>query len=376
MARATAIDLRSDLCTVPTAEMWDAMRAAELGLAAFGEDASVNELCGRAAELLGKPAALWVPTCGMANLVALLTFCEPGDAVVLESSSHVLTSEAMGIVEIAGLEPRSLWAADGRIDPDAVDELVAESRAPLLVLENTHTRAGGTVLSVEQVAALADAANRHDCRVHVDGARLVNASVALGVPLAALAERANSVALSLNKGLSAPLGTVLAGSEAVVARAHVMLRRLGGATVHRAGIAAAAGLVALDTMIDRIGDDHRRARELAARLAAVPGLRLDPEVVETNIVLVDVAATGLPPEELLLLLERAGVRAMERDASRIRFVTHRLIGDDDVEEAARVVAEVVERHSVPPFELPEVEGLAELEEGEPEGAEHEERGAG
>jgi threonine aldolase len=376
MARATMIDLRSDLCTVPTAEMWEAMRAAELGLASFGEDASVNELCGRAAELLGKAAAVWVPTCGMANLVALLIFCERGDAVVLESSSHVLTSEAMGIVEIAGLEPRSLWAADGRMDPAAVDELVAESRAPLLVLENTHTRAGGTVLSVEQVAALADAANRHDCRVHVDGARLVNASVALGVPPAALAEHANSVALSLNKGLSAPMGTVLAGSDAVIERAHVMLRRLGGATVHKAGIVAAAGLVALDTMIDRIADDHRRARVLAARLGAIPGLRLDPEAVETNIVLVDVAGTGLTPEELLPLLERAGVRAMERDASRIRFVTHRLIGDDDVEEVARLVAEVVERHSVPPFELPEIEGFAELEEAELEQPERGERGPG
>ena len=253
------IDLRSDLCTVPTAEMWEAMRAAELGWATFGEDASVNELCARVAELLGKPAGLWVPTCGMANLVALLTFCERGDAVVLESSSHVLTSEAMGIVEIAGLEPRSLWAADGRMDPTDVDGLVAQSGAILLVLENTHTRAGGTVLSVEETEGLADAAKRHDCRVHIDGARLVNAAVALDVPLAALAEHANSVAFSLNKGLSAPMGTVLAGSEAVVDRARTMLHRLGGSTVHKAGIAAAAGLVALDTMLDRIGDDHRRA---------------------------------------------------------------------------------------------------------------------
>lgn len=356
------IDLRSDLCTVPTAEMWEAMRAAELGWPTFGEDESLNRLCERSAELLGKPAALWVPTCGMANLVALLTFCEPGDAVVLESSSHVLTSEEMGIVEVARLEPRSLWAADGRMDPDAVDEVIAEARAPLLVLENTHTRAGGTVLSVEQTEALASVARRHDCRVHVDGARLVNAAVALGVPLAALAASANSVALSLNKGLSAPMGTVLAGSEAVVERARLMLRRLGGATVHRAGIAAAAALVALDTMVDRIADDHRRARELGTGLAAVPGLRLDPGTVETNIVLVDVSGTGLAAAELVALLAEAGVRVMERDASRIRLVTHRLIGDGDVEEAARIVADVVGRNSVPLLELPDVEGFDGFEE--------------
>jgi len=358
------IDLRSDLCTVPTAEMWEAMRAAELGWATVGEDASVNELCARAAELLGKPAGLWVPTCGMANLVALLTFCERGDAVVLESSSHILTSEAMGIIEIAGLEPRSLWEADGRMDPTDVDGLVAQSGAILLVLENTHTRAGGTVLSVEETEGLADAAKRHDCRVHIDGARLVNAAVALEVPLAALAEHANSVAFSLNKGLSAPMGTVLVGSEAVVDRARTMLHRLGGSTVHKAGIAAAAGLVALDTMLDRIGDDHRRAGDLAERLAAIPTLRLDPEEVETNIVLVDVSGSGLASYDLLALLEAEGVRGMERDAARIRFVTHRLISDEDVETVAAVVADIVERHAVPPAELPAIAGLEELEEPE------------
>lgn len=339
------IDLRSDLLTVPTAEMWEAMRAAELGWATYGEDASVNELCGRVAELLGKADALWVPTCGMANLVALLTFCEPGDRVVLEASSHVITSEAMGIEEVARLEPRSLWAADGRLDPAEVDELVAESDAVLLVLENTHTRAGGTVLSVELTEALAAAAKTHGCRVHLDGARLVNAAVALGVPLADLAAPANSVALSLNKGVAAPMGTVLAGSEAVVERARLMLRRVGGASVHRAGIAAAAALVALDTVAERIAADHRRARDLADRLRAVEGLRVDPEVVETNIVLVDVGATGLLPDELLPLLAERGLRALQRDTSRIRLVTHGRVDDDDVVRAAEIVAEVVAAHA-------------------------------
>jgi threonine aldolase len=329
----------------------------------------VNELSARAAELLGKQDAVWVPTCGMANLVALLTFCEPGDAVVLESSSHVLTSEAMGIVDVARLEPCSLYAADGRLAPGDVDELLAETHAPLLVLENTHTRAGGTVLSVETTRALVDVAQSHDCRVHVDGARLVNAAVALGVPLAELAVGVNSVALSLNKGLSAPMGAVLAGSDAVVARARTMLHRLGGATVHRAGIAAAAGLVALDTMVDRIADDHRRARELANRLATIPGLRLEPARVETNIVLVDVSGAGLTAAELVALLAEADVRVMERDAARVRLVTHRLVTDDAVVEAARTVGEVVARHAVPPDTLPEVEGFAAFEAAESAGRE-------
>jgi threonine aldolase len=337
------IDLRSDLCSVPTAEMWAAMRGAELGWPMFREDTSVNTLCERTLELLGKAAATWVPTCGMANLAAMLTFCEPGEHVVLEAASHVLTSEAMGIVEIARLEPCPLWAPDGRMDPVAVEELVEESHAALLIIENTHTRAGGTTVSVELTERLAAAAKRHDCRVHVDGARLVNASVALGAPLAALAAPANSVVLSLNKGLSAPFGAVLAGSEAVVERARTIVHRLGGGTLHRAGIAAAAGLVALDTMIEGIADDHRRAHRLGELLAAIPGIELRPSTVETNIVLADVAATGIPVPELVDALEAAGVRVMERDTSRIRLVTHRLIEDGDVERAAVLIAEAVER---------------------------------
>lgn len=359
------IDLRSDLLSVPTDEMWEAMRRAELGWATRGEDSSVNLLCERVADLLGKPAATWVPTCGMANLAAMLTFCDPGDRVVLEAASHVLTSEARGITEIARLEPRSLWAADGRMKPEEVEEIVSRERARLLILENTHTRAGGTTLSAELTEALAAAATRHQCRVHIDGARLVNASVALGEPLAALAAPANSIALSLNKALSAPIGTVLAGSAAVVDRVRLMLQRLGGATVHRAGIAAAAGLVALDTMVDRIADDHRRARDLARLLAEIPGLQIRPEVVETNIVLVDTTGTGLAPDELLVHLAGRGVLALDRDTSRIRLVTHRLIGDEEIEAAATIIAETVERHAVPLFEVPELEDLDfELEEGD------------
>lgn len=332
------IDLRSDLVSVPTGEMWEAMRAAELGWATIGEDTSVNVLCERAAALLGKPAATWVPTCGMANLAAMLTFCEPGDRVVLEAASHVLTSEALGIVEIARLEPRTVRAPDGRMDPESVEERIAEGRAALLILENTHTRAGGTTLSVELTQALAAAAMRHHCRVHIDGARLANASVALGVPLAELAAPADSIALSLNKGLSAPMGTILAGSEAVVERARLMLQRLGGASVHRAGIAAAAGLVALDTMIDRIADDHRRARELGRLLARIPGLEVRPEVIETNIVFVEPGGTGLEATELVGRLADRGVRALEVPPGRVRFATHRLIGDDEIARAAEIVA--------------------------------------
>ena len=311
------IDFRSDLCAVPTDAMWEAMRRAELGWPRFGEDESLNRLCERGAALLGKPAATWVPTCGMANLVALLTFCQPGDRVVLESSSHVLSSEGMAITEIARLEPRPVPAADGRPDADAVAQEIRESGAALLVLENTHTRAGGTVLSTDLTEALAAAASGTTaaCTSTARGSqtpRSRSASRSQSSPA-----RPSSVALSLNKGLSAPFGALLAGSETVVERATTILHRLGGATVHRAGIAAAAGLVALDTMIERLVDDHRRARDLAARLSAIPGLALRNDPVETNIVLVDVTATGAAAATLVELLDAAGVRAMDR-ATRAR----------------------------------------------------------
>lgn len=348
------IDLRSDVCSVPTDAMWEAMRGAELGWALVGEDPSVNLLCERVADLLGKAAAVWVPTCGMGNLAAMLTFCSPGDRVVLEAASYVLSPAATGITEIARLEPRPIWAEDGRLDPGHVEHLIAEEQAALLILENTHTRAGGTTLSVELTEALAAAAKRQYCRIHIDGARLLNASVSLGVTPAALAAPANSVVLSLNRGLSGAFGAVLAGSVEVVERVRLMLERLGGSTVHHAGISAAAGLVALDTMVDQIADDHRRARELAVLLGGIPGVELRPESVETNIVFADVAGTGIAAEELVSLLHAAGVRVMERDSTRIRLVTHRLIGDEDVQRAAAIIADVVAQHSVPLLVLPDV----------------------
>ncbi len=339
------IDLRSDLHARPTEEMWEAMRSAELGWATYGEDASVNELQARVAELLGQEAGLWVPTCGMANLVALITLAPRGTAVVLESQSHVLTSEAMGITDIAGLDPHSLWARDGRLDPEEVAELVVESKASLLVLENTHTRAGGTALSPELTTELARAALRNGARVHLDGARLANAAVALDVPLRELAAPVDTVAFSLNKAVGAPLGTILAGSALAIKGAEANLRRLGGASVHKAGIPAAAALAGLDGLLERVADDHRRARELGALLAAIPGLRLEPETVATNIVLVDAGGTGLAPDELVRLLAERGVLAMERDTSRIRLVTHREIGDAEVARAAETVAGVLAEHA-------------------------------
>lgn len=338
------IDLRSDICATPTDAMWDAMRSARLGWATYGEDASVNLLEARVAGLLGKEAAVWVPTCGMANLVAVLALAERGRSVVLEATCHVLTSEGMWISEIAGLVPRSIWAPDGRLDPAAVGAAVREERAAVLCLENTHTRAGGTVLSPDLTRDLVVAARRNGARVHLDGARLANAAIALDVPLRDLAAGVDTVAFGLNKGLCAPMGTVLAGSAVAVGDARMHLARLGGGTVHKAGIAAAAGLVALDEMLGRLVDDHRRARELAVLVSQIPELQLRPEQIETNIVFVDTSGTGRSPDELLGQLAKRGVLGLATDASRVRFVTHRLIGDADVVRAVEQLALAVAEH--------------------------------
>lgn len=289
------IDLRSDICAAPTDAMWAAMRAARLGWATYGEDENVNELERRGADLLGKEAAVLVPTCSQANLAALLALTEPGDRVLVDDDAHIVRNEGDWLTHVARLE---------RGEPAAV-----------AVIENTHTWRAGAVLDAAQTAALAGRAPR----AHLDGARLANAAVALGVPLAELAAPVTTVALSLNKGLCAPFGTILAGDEATIAAARVHLKRLGGGTVHKAGIFAAAGLLALE-MVDRLADDHRRARDLA-RLIGAP----EPE---TNIVYADV--------DVGRLRER-GILAMPF-AGRARFVTHRLIGDEEIVLVAEAVA--------------------------------------
>jgi len=291
------IDLRSDICAVPTDAMWEAMREARLGWATYGEDENVNELERRGAELLGKESAVLVPTCSLANLAALMAQTKPGDRVEIDPSAHILVNEGDWLTEVARLE-------------------VGEP-AVVVCIENTHTRRGGTVLTAEETAELAARAPKS----HLDGARLANAAVALGVPLAKLAAPLDTVALSLNKGLCAPFGTILAGDAETIAAARVHLKRLGGGTVHKAGIFAAAGLVALE-LVDRLAEDHRRARDLARLIGA--------EEPQTNIVLADLGPAAVEQ------LDASGVRTMEFEG-RTRFVTHRLIDDDDVARAAEAV---------------------------------------
>jgi threonine aldolase len=301
------IDLRSDWVTAPTEEMWEAMRSAEHD--------DLDRLEAKAAALLGKEAAVWTPTCSVANLAALLTLAAPEARVALQPDAHILTTEGMGIEHVAGLVPVGL--------ADAHD-------AALVCLENTHTRSGGTVLTVDETAELASSA----AAAHLDGARLPNAAASLGVSLAELAAPVDTVALSLNKGLGAPLGAVLAGRAQAIEEARVQLRRVGAGSVHKAYVFAAAGLVALDRL-DAIAEDNRRARVLAERLGALESIAVVPPA--TNIVLVSLG--GLDAGAALERLQDAGVLALSF-ASRVRLVTHSGVDDDAVDQAAAVVERV------------------------------------
>jgi threonine aldolase len=310
------IDLRSDFCAPPTEEMWEAMRS--------GSEETVPKLELTVAFELGKEAAVYCPTCTAANLAALLALAERGRAVVVEANAHVLVSEGGGISNLAGLLPISIGTSDGRLSAEEVEAAVVTREAAVVCLENTHTRAGGTAFDGAATAAVADAAHKHGARVHLDGARLVNAAAALAVDISELTAPVDSVAVSLNKGLCAPYGAVLAGDAATIDAAREHLHRLGAGTVHKAGLLAAAGLVAWEQMRGRLLDDHRRARRLAELLEL-------PEP-ETNIVLTDLPASALPG------LAARGVLAFAPGDGNVRLVTHRGISDEDVGRAAQALA--------------------------------------
>ena len=334
------IDLRSDVFATPTDEMWEAMRSADVGWAYLGQDATVDRLEQVAAEIVGKAAAVFVPTCSMANLVALMTLGERGGSAIVESASHVATTEAAGVTSVGGVDLRTIDGQAGVLVPTVVEEALRASRAAVVCLENSHNNAGGAAITPEQTAAVVDVARRLGAAVHLDGARLFNSAAALGVPPRRLTDGVDAVAFSLNKGLGAPFGAILAGAPAAIDGARANLKRIGAASIHQAGILAAAGLVALTQMLDRLADDNRRAADLARRIASAPSLRADPAAVQTNIVVVDVSPMAITAEQFVERLSHRGVLGYPRPPTRVRFVTHRLIGDAEVDRAATAIAAV------------------------------------
>ncbi|MBN8944196.1 MAG: aminotransferase class I/II-fold pyridoxal phosphate-dependent enzyme [Rhizobiales bacterium] len=339
------IDLRSDTVTRPTEAMMAAMAQAPLGDDSRDGDPTVGRLEQLAAQLTGKDAALFVPSGTMGNLVALMSHAQRGSQVLVDAGAHLLTSEMGGLVAIAGIVPQVMPSRLGRMDEAAVATALTAGHAPgrlapgLVWLETSHNDAGGLVLPLDHVARLGALARRHGVPLHIDGARLFNAAVALGVPAATLAGPADSVMFCVSKGLSAPVGSLLAGSQAFVARARA-LRRMVGGSLRQSGVIAAAGIVALETMIGRLAEDHRMARRLASGLAAIDAGLVETSLVETNIVKVDLAASGLDAATWTSRLATSGVLVQPRGGAQLRLVTHRHIDAAAVDMALSAFAEV------------------------------------
>jgi len=342
------IDLISDLVNEPTQEMWQAMRQAKTGWVIDREDPSINRLEEMAARLMGKEAALYVMTGSMANLAATMTYCRRGHQIILEENSHMVWAEEWSLAYVCGLFPRLLRGCRGILAPADVEAAMTESRfshvphTDLLFLETPHNMAGGIVLTPEQTERLCQVAHQHGASAHIDGARILYAAAALGVTPAELVASADSVMFSLVKGLSAPVGAMLCGPSEAMERAHLHLRRLGARRVHKAGILAAAGIVALETMVDRLGDDIVRARTCAQAIDRIEGVSVDMDSVQTNMVMADISASGLDSKAFNARLEGLVVRAHSLSPQVSRFTFHRHIGDDDVvaaAEAVRVVAQ-------------------------------------
>jgi threonine aldolase len=332
------IDLRSDTQTRPTAEMRAAIAAAEVGDEQKREDPTVRELERRAAELLGQGEAVFVPTATMANEIALRTLSEPGDEVIAEENSHIFLSELGGPAVHAGLMTRPLRCTAGRFTPDQIRATVRVTDGThvpptkIVSVENTHNASGGRVWPLEEIEAVAATARELGLRLHLDGARVMNASVASGVPSSTIGGHFDTVTLCLSKGLGCPLGALVAGSAELMATARRFKHLFGGA-MRQAGIVAAAGVYAFEHNIERLAEDHERARRLAQGLEAA-GVPVDLEQVETNFVQVDVGPLGLSPKEALERLWKHEVGlSMTAHRTRLRAVTHLDVTDDDIDRA-------------------------------------------
>ncbi len=334
------IDLRSDTVTQPTPAMREAMARAVVGDDVFGEDPTINQLEALAAEMLGKEAGLLVTSGTQGNLVSLLAHCNRGDEVIMGHDSHTYNYEQVGSAVLGGIAPRivpnqpdgSLRLAD--IEAAIMPDNVHFGRSRLVSLENTHNRRGGAYLTPAYTAAVADLAHAHGLSLHIDGARIFNAAVAQDVDVKELVRVADSVTFCLSKGLSAPVGSVVVGSSEFIRRARRMRKILGGG-MRQAGVIAAAGVVALTEMVDRLAEDHDNARLLAHGLSRLPGV--NPEPVHTNIVYFGVDHPHYDATSLQDALAQQGVGVLALGPSRIRAVTHYGIQAGDIEEALDIL---------------------------------------
>lgn len=337
------IDLRSDTVTKPTSEMLRAMAVAEVGDDVFREDPTVNRLQEKAAELLGKEAALFVPTGTMGNQIAVKLHTRPGQEVITEARGHIYNWEMATMAAFSGCLARPVFAEQGilrwsLIEDNLSPKVYYRAQTGLVTLENTHNMAGGTVMCLEDIEEVCRNCHRHALPVHMDGARIFNAATVLETPVADLVRECDSVMFCLSKGLSAPIGSLLVGNRDFIEAAWPVRKMMGGG-MRQVGLIAAAGLVAMQTMPERLHEDHANARLLAEGLSEHAVFSVDLTTVQTNIVIADLI--GLSSAEFLSRLGELGVMAVATGVEQVRFVTHKDVSRADVEQALKTIREIV-----------------------------------
>jgi len=333
------IDLRSDTVTKPTEEMRKAMAQAEVGDDVYGEDPTINELERLAAETFGKEAALFVPSGTMGNQVSIMAHTQRGDEVILEADSHIFWYEVGAMAVLSGVMPHPVPGKNGAMDPDDVKKAIRPRnihfpRTSLIAIENTHNRSGGRVVPLENIKEIYTIAKEHGINVHIDGARIFNASIASGVPVKEYAKYADSVMFCLSKGLCAPVGSIVVGDRDFIERARKARKMLGGG-MRQAGVLAAVGIIALTKMVDRLKEDHENAKFLALKLKEI-GYSVNPEDVETNMVILRTDNLKVNAHEFIEELRNSGVLANAVSNTEIRLVTHKDVSGNDIEEALNI----------------------------------------
>ena len=340
------IDLRSDTVTQPTEAMRKAMASAPVGDDVFGEDPTVNRLEEMAAEMLGKEAGLFVTSGTMGNLVCQLAQCARGEEIILGDKAHILTSEQCGASTLGGISLRTIPnQPDGKLLPEHIEGAVRPEnvhcpRTRMIALENTHNRCNGSPLNTAYMDAVGEIARRHGLKLHVDGARIFNAAAAVGVSAAELVKQADSVMFCLSKGLAAPVGSVVCGSADFIAESRRIRKVLGGG-MRQAGIIAAAGVVALTEMVDRLSEDHANAKKLAMGLAEIADIIIDPDQIKTDIVFFKINRADLTAEALADRLKTEGIKVGPKPSNEIRAVTNYHISSEDIDYTLGVFKKVL-----------------------------------
>lgn len=341
------IDLRSDTVTLPTDEMLEAIKHAELGDDVFREDPTVNTLEEIAAKTLGKDAALLVTSGTQANLISLMSNTKRGDMVLLEAESHIYWYEVGAVSAVAGLLPWPIKSALGALDPKRIQAALRPKNihfpdTTLICIENTHNRHGGTVITPRQIEAISEIAKTNDLKLYMDGARIFNAAVALKTDVKRFSKHVDNLMFCLSKGLSCPVGSIIVGESEFIERARKTRKILGGG-MRQAGIIAAPGIIALEKMISRLEEDHKNARALAEGLAETTGVEVELENVQTNIVYFDVHNLGITSEEFVSKLKEYGVLALTRDRNKVRMVTHIGIEKIHIDRTLNVVDDIAKK---------------------------------